>query len=64
MLPKLASDGLIVADNTLWSGRVVDDSDDESTKAIKEFNDHVREDPRVETVLLTVRDGMLLIRKR
>ena len=64
VLPKLAPDGLIVADNTLWSGRVVDDSADESTKAIKKFNDHVREDPRVETVLLTVRDGMLLVRKR
>jgi len=64
VLPKLAPDGLIVADNTLWSGRVVDDSDDESTKAIMKFNDHVREDPRVETVLLTVRDGMLLVRKR
>ena len=63
-LPLLADGGLIVVDNTLWSGRVVDDSDDESTKAIKKFNDHVREDPRVETVLLTVRDGMLLVRKR
>jgi caffeoyl-CoA O-methyltransferase len=63
-LPKLADDGLIVADNTLWSGRVVEDEADESTRVIKAFNDHVRNDPRVETVLLTVRDGMLLIRKR
>ena len=63
-LPKLASDGLVVADNMLWSGRVVEDADDESTRAIKEFNEHVRNDPRVEAVLLTVRDGMLLIRKR
>ena len=55
----LADDGLIVADNTLWSGRVADPaSDDENTQAIREFNDHVRDDPRVENVLLTVRDGM------
>ena len=66
-LPKLASDGLVVADNMLWSGRVVEDADDDddgSTRAIKEFNEHVRNDPRVEAVLLTVRDGMLLVRKR
>jgi predicted O-methyltransferase YrrM len=65
VLPKLADAGLIVIDNVLWSGRVVEDGDDdESTRAIKEINDHVRNDPRVECVLLTVRDGMLLVRKR
>jgi Predicted O-methyltransferase len=65
VLPKLADDGLIVIDNVLWSGRVVEDADDdESTRAIKEINDHVRNDPRVECVMLTVRDGMLLVRKR
>ena len=51
----------------LWSGRVVEDADDDddgSTRVIKEFNEHVRNDPRVEAVLLTVRDGMLLVRKR
>jgi caffeoyl-CoA O-methyltransferase len=61
-LPLLADGGLIVADNTLWSGKVVDDDDqDESTIAIRAFNDHVLEDPRVENVLLTVRDGMNLV---
>jgi caffeoyl-CoA O-methyltransferase len=65
VLPKLADDGLIVIDNVLWSGRVVEDGDDdESTRAIKEINDHVRNDPRVECVMLTVRDGMLLVRKK
>ena len=64
VLPKLADNGLIVIDNVLWSGRVVeDDEDDESTRAIREINDHVRNDSRVECVLLTVRDGMLLVRK-
>jgi caffeoyl-CoA O-methyltransferase len=65
VLPKLADDGLIVADNVLWSGRVLDDDpDDESTRAIKAFNDHVARDSRVVCVMLTVRDGMTLIRKR
>jgi predicted O-methyltransferase YrrM len=63
LLPKLAANGLLIADNTLWSGRVVDDDVDDSTQAIKRFNDRVRDDPRVEQVLLTVRDGMLLVRK-
>jgi caffeoyl-CoA O-methyltransferase len=65
VLPKLADDGFIVADNVLWSGRVLeDDPEDEGTSAIKEFNEHVRSDERVEQVMLTVRDGMTLIRKR
>jgi caffeoyl-CoA O-methyltransferase len=61
-LPLLADGGLIVADNTLWSGRVVDeDDDDASVSAIRAFNDHVSEDPRVANVLLTVRDGMNMV---
>ena len=61
-LPLLAEGGLIVADNTLWSGRVIDEADDEdTTQAIRAFNDHVAEDARVENVLLTVRDGMNLV---
>ncbi|HYZ18824.1 MAG TPA: class I SAM-dependent methyltransferase [Gaiellaceae bacterium] len=62
-LPLLADDGLLIADNVLWSGRVVDDDGDESTRAIKSFNEHVRSDPRVVSVMLTVRDGMTLVRK-
>jgi caffeoyl-CoA O-methyltransferase len=61
VLPKLAESGLIIADNALRDGRVLDDGADEP---MKEFNDHVRKDARVECVLLTVRDGMLLVRKR
>ena len=61
-LPLLAEGGLIVADNTLWSGRVIDETDDEdTTQAIRAFNDHVAGDARVENVLLTVRDGMNLV---
>jgi caffeoyl-CoA O-methyltransferase len=64
VLPKLAEDGFIVADNVLWSGRVVEDDGEESTRAIKAFNDHVAADDRVEQLMLTVRDGMTLIRRR
>jgi caffeoyl-CoA O-methyltransferase len=61
-LPKLARTGLIVLDNTLWSGRVADPQDDEeSTRAIRAANEHIDEDPRVQNVLLTVRDGMNLV---
>ena len=64
VLPKLADEGLIVADNVLWSGRVLSDEPDETTRVIVEFNEHVRSDERVTAVMLTVRDGMTLIRKR
>jgi caffeoyl-CoA O-methyltransferase len=64
VLPKLADDGLIVADNVLWSGRVVEPDPEETTLVIMEFNDHVRRDERVAAVMLTVRDGMTLIRRR
>ena len=64
VLPKLSERGFIVADNVLWSGHVLDENGDESTQAIKAFNDHVAEDDRVEYLMLTVRDGMTLIRRR
>lgn len=64
VLPRLSERGLIAADNTIWSGRVLDESDqDESTIAIREFNEHVRNDSRVRSVMLTVRDGITLIRR-
>jgi caffeoyl-CoA O-methyltransferase len=64
-LPLLADNGLMVVDNTLWSGSVADpENQDESTNAIRALNDRVLEDERVENVLLTVRDGMNLVRRR
>ena len=63
-LPKLADAGLILADNTLASGRVVEDDAGEMAAAIRRFNDHVARDQRVECVLLTIRDGVTLIRRR
>jgi caffeoyl-CoA O-methyltransferase len=64
-LAKLAPRGLIVVDNTLWSGRVVrlDAEADESTRALAAFNDRVAADERVVSVMLTVRDGVTLIRR-
>jgi caffeoyl-CoA O-methyltransferase len=64
VLSKLAERGFMVADNVLWSGRVVEEGGDESTQAIKAFNEHVAADERVESLMLTVRDGMTLIRRR
>jgi predicted O-methyltransferase YrrM len=64
VLPKLADAGFVVADNVLWSARVLEEEGDESTQAIKAFNDHVAADARVECLMLTVRDGMTLIRRR
>jgi caffeoyl-CoA O-methyltransferase len=67
VLPKLAHGGFIAVDNVLWSGRVLDPEAvdaGEDTRAIAEFNDFVRNDPRVVCVMLTVRDGVTLIRRR
>src|SRR4051794_12678265 len=65
-LAKLSPRGLIVVDNTLWSGRVLDPEADgsESTRALAQFNDMVVRDERVVCVMLTVRDGVTLIRPR
>jgi caffeoyl-CoA O-methyltransferase len=66
-LAKLSERGLIVVDNTLWSGRVLDphaDDASESTRALAAFNDMVASDERVVCVMLTIRDGVTLIRPR
>ncbi len=58
--------GFIVADNTLWDGHVVDNAYDKDpqTRGIETFNEYVSHDPRVEQVILPLRDGLTLIRKR
>jgi caffeoyl-CoA O-methyltransferase len=64
-VPKLSERGLIVVDNTLWSGRVADpDNAEETTEAIRAFNRKVRADERVVSVVLTVRDGVTLAWRR
>ncbi|MDZ7728870.1 MAG: class I SAM-dependent methyltransferase [Dehalococcoidia bacterium] len=65
LLPLLPPGGFLAADNVLWSGAVLDASNQEAdTVALREFNDFVRRDERVEAVMLTVRDGVTLVRKR
>jgi len=64
LLPRLAPTGLMAIDNTLWSGRVLDENDDSTaTTAIRELNDRIAADDRVVAVQLTVRDGVTLLRR-
>ncbi len=56
---------MILVDNTLWGGAIVDDSvDDDQTLALRAFNDMVAADERVDSVQLTLGDGLTLLRKR
>ncbi|MDD6552321.1 MAG: O-methyltransferase [Prevotellaceae bacterium] len=66
VLKILRPGGFILADNTLWDGHVVDPAydKDKQTHGIEDFNDFIARDPRVEQVILPVRDGLTLIRKR
>lgn len=56
--------GLIIVDNVLWSGKIVSKAQDKDTKNINDFNDKVNHDPRVEKLILPVRDGLFIIRKK
>ena len=62
ILPVIRTNGVILVDNVLWSGRVLDPKDD-SDKAIHRFNETVIKDDRVEPVMMTIRDGVYCIRK-
>ena len=66
VLSVLRPGGFILADNTLWDGHVVDPNyeKDQQTQGIEHFNDYIRNDARVEQVILPLRDGLTLIRKR
>ena len=66
VLGKVKSGGYIIADNTLWSGKVIDNpaEDDYQTQGIIQFNSKIKNDNRVEKVILPIRDGMTLIRKK
>lgn len=64
VLPRVRPGGVILVDNTLWNGSVVDESSDEDTvKIIRAFNDHVATDSRVESTILPISDGLTMIRK-
>lgn len=60
---KVAAGGWIIADNVLWSGKVLHAGKDKDTVAIDAFNKKVQADPRVENVILSVRDGLMIVRK-
>jgi len=60
---KVRPGGFIIADNVLWSGKVLLDEKDENTQALHDFNKLVLADDRVENVLLPIRDGLMVIRK-
>ncbi len=64
VLPKMKKGGIILSDNVLWSGKVVEPikSNDKSTLAITAYNHKINNDPRVETVLLPIRDGLTVTR--
>jgi len=67
VIEKVPSGGIILADNVLWSGKVVDEKSlakDKDTQFIDAFNKKVQADPRVEAVLLPLRDGMMVLRKK
>lgn len=66
LLPKIKPGGFIIADNTLWSGKVLEKpaKNDYQTKGVQEFNNKLATDPRVEKVILPIRDGLTLIRKK
>ena len=66
VLPLLRTGGFLLADNTLWDGHVTDSAydRDHQTQGIRRFNDHVAADPRTEQIILPIRDGLTLIRKK
>jgi caffeoyl-CoA O-methyltransferase len=65
IVERLRPGGVVLLDNVLWSGDVVDPAkDDENTRAIRAVNDHVAHDPRVDVVMLPISDGLTLARRR
>ncbi|HCA82792.1 MAG TPA: methyltransferase [Flavobacteriales bacterium] len=66
VMDKLNTGGFIIADNVLWSGKVLMEEElmDKDTKAIHEFNSKVQNDSRVENVLFPIRDGLMIVRKK
>ncbi|MGF1922550.1 MAG: O-methyltransferase [Bacteroidia bacterium] len=61
---QVRAGGLIIVDNVLWSGKVLNKAQDSDTQKIRDFNDKIAEDQRVEKLILPVRDGLFVIRKK
>ena len=65
VLPKLKPGGFIIVDNVLWDGKVIDENEtDKKTKSLKLFNNFVHQDARVDNLLLPIRDGLMILRKK
>ncbi len=67
VIERMKPGAYIIADNVLWSGKVLDENEiarDQETRALHEFNEKIQKDPRVENILVPVRDGLMVIRKR
>ena len=66
VIDKLKKGGIILSDNVLWSGKVIEPlvEGDEATKALLQYNQMLKDDPRIETVVLPIRDGLTISRKK
>jgi len=64
VIDKVRSGGFILADNVLWSGKIVDEKKDKDTQKLAEFNAKVQQDNRVENVIVSIRDGIMMMRKK
>lgn len=64
IIEKLETGGILLSDNILWSGKVLEKATDEATSALQEYNHKINTDVRVETVVLPIRDGLTITRKR
>ncbi|MEJ7625086.1 MAG: O-methyltransferase [Pyrinomonadaceae bacterium] len=64
VIDRLAPKGFIIADNVLWRGKVLEAEKDEDTQALSDFNEMVRADARVTSVMLPIRDGLMVVRRK
>ncbi len=64
VIDKVRSGGFILADNVLWSGKIIEEKKDKDTQKLAEFNTKVQQDNRVENVIISIRDGIMMARKK
>lgn len=64
VIDKVRSGGFILADNVLWSGKIIDDKKDKDTQKLADFNTMIQQDERVENVIISIRDGIMMVRKK
>ncbi len=64
VLPNINQGGIIIVDNVLWSGKVINELDDRTAFSIHEFNNYVAKDDRAENIMIPIRDGINIIRKK